>query len=91
MSTVIGWYVGKRMGPATTDWNQAIQDRISNISAIISQITGIKMIGLEQIMVDFIQGLRKFEIDQSKIARKIRITMITFRKSNPVQWTVITD
>ncbi|CEJ94182.1 hypothetical protein VHEMI09730 [[Torrubiella] hemipterigena] len=82
ISTFIGWYVGKRMGPATMGWNQAIQDRISTISAIMGQITGIKMIGLEQIIVDFIQGLRKFEIEKSKIARKIRIIMITFLPIN---------
>lgn len=70
------------MGPATLAWNQAIQDRISGVSAILSQITGIKMIGLEQPILNFVQGLREKEISKSKMARIIRAILIAFCTSN---------
>lgn len=68
------------MGPATADWNQAIQDRLLGVSAIIAQVVGIKMLGLGQPMIDFVQRLREREIVVSKTARKIRIVMVTLRK-----------
>lgn len=58
--------VGKAVGPATSAWNKSIEVRVGQTSGLLAQIKGIKMIGLEKTITDFIQGLRTVEMDVSK-------------------------
>lgn len=61
------------MGPARVKWNAAIEKRVGTTSSMLSQIKGIKMMGL----TDFIHELvRELRVDELKLSMKFRWLLI---------------
>ncbi|KAK1504420.1 uncharacterized protein CCOS01_16872 [Colletotrichum costaricense] len=58
------------MAPARVAWNQGVQKRVSITSSMLTQIKGIKMMGLTDHFSDIIQKLRVSEL---KLSTKFRI------------------
>lgn len=75
--TTVGWFaswqIGKRNGPAYATWNKGIQDRVSEASAAISQMKGIRMIGLDKVVGGCLQSLREEEVHHSFAARVLKV------------------
>ncbi|EFX06639.1 ABC multidrug transporter [Grosmannia clavigera kw1407] len=67
---------GKRTPPRQRRWMQAIQSRLKVTTKAVSEMKGIKMCGLTDIVVKQIQGLRVSEINDQKAFRKLQITNI---------------
>lgn len=72
----IVWKLTRRLGRDTILWNEAIEARISQTGTMLSQITGIKMMGVENQVKTLIQNLRLDEISVSKAARKSIVYMV---------------
>ncbi len=62
-------------------WNEKIEERVTTTSQILSQLRGIKMIAAEHTVGDYLQSLRKEEVDRSKEVRKLGVVTTTSRKS----------
>lgn len=56
----------KRIGPAQAQWNEKVQQRVSMTVQIFKNLKGIKMLGLESAVTDFLQMIRVNEIKSSK-------------------------
>lgn len=70
--------VMRRSRPAFRDWNQSIEDRVSKTSKILAQMVGIKMIGAESAVGEFLQQLRQTEVTFYKKPRQLSIfTLVT--------------
>ncbi|KAJ6788206.1 hypothetical protein PWT90_02171 [Aphanocladium album] len=61
--------IAPRTASRLSKWNKGIEARVSQTAKILPQIKGIKMLGLEQTVIDFIQLLREQEI---RISRSYR-------------------
>lgn len=55
-------YVAKTLSPAQGRWNKATQQRISVINSMLGSIKNIKMLGLQQSIVNHVQDLRNQEM-----------------------------
>lgn len=53
------------MGPARMQWNRAIQERVGETSRMLSQIKGVKMMGLSNWFHDRLLQLRADELELS--------------------------
>lgn len=73
-------FLSKSMAPAMADWNRAVQKRVGDSSMMLSQMKGIKMMGLSDFMFDSIQGLRVYELDLSKRFRWVQSAVATVGK-----------
>ncbi|EGX92245.1 ATP-binding cassette transporter, putative [Cordyceps militaris CM01] len=67
---------GKKVGPSQVTWNKSIEDRVSKTSAILGQIRTIKMVGQGPAATDYIQELRKKEIDESQKYRFLQAALL---------------
>ncbi|KAK3185575.1 hypothetical protein K4F52_005675, partial [Lecanicillium sp. MT-2017a] len=67
--------LGRRFRAAKKAWNDSIQKRVSKTSSILSQVKGIKMMGIESKIADFTQKLREVEIFFSKKARSLNVVI----------------
>ncbi|KAI2469971.1 P-loop containing nucleoside triphosphate hydrolase protein [Annulohypoxylon bovei var. microspora] len=65
-SAIVASYTGKLTPPRQRAWMQAIQNRVGITTNVLSSIRGVKMTGLSGKMVEEIQGLRDFELDECK-------------------------
>ncbi|KAI8313633.1 ABC transporter [Colletotrichum sp. SAR11_59] len=67
------------IGPARMMWNEGVQERVSTTSSMLSQIKGIKMMGLTDYFATMVQQLRVAELDMSKKFRMfiVRIILIS--------------
>ncbi|KAI8198964.1 ABC transporter [Colletotrichum sp. SAR 10_65] len=67
------------IGPARMMWNEGVQERVSTTSSMLSQIKGIKMMGLTDYFATIVQQLRIAELDMSKKFRMfiVRIILIS--------------
>ena len=63
------------MGPARVRWSQAIQERIGATSSSLSQMKGVKMMGLSGTVQATIQKLRSTELDMSTQYRWILVRL----------------
>lgn len=54
------------MGPTRMIWNRAVQKRVAVTSETLSQMKGIKMLGLTDRLSGLVQDLRDAELDFSK-------------------------
>lgn len=72
------------MRPASEAWTAAIQNRVSRTAIVLSDMKAIKMIGLEPVMIKYLQALRTREIQCSIEARKIDIVKVSLRMYSPV-------
>ncbi|KXH55546.1 hypothetical protein CSAL01_07340 [Colletotrichum salicis] len=68
--TALTTKLSTRMAPARVAWNQGVQKRVSITSSMLTQIKGIKMMGLTDHFSDIIQKLRVSEL---KLSTKFRI------------------
>lgn len=58
-------------------WIAAIQKRVGITSDILGTIKGVKMLGLSRALTKQIQGLRDFELAESKKFRRMQILLIS--------------
>lgn len=63
------------MIPARASWNEKIEDRVAKTSNIIAQLKAIKMAGLSEPIVGFIDRLRITEIKTSMRERNLRVVI----------------
>ncbi|KAK7455438.1 hypothetical protein Landi51_02642 [Colletotrichum acutatum] len=68
--TALTTKLSTRMAPARVAWNHGVQKRVSITSSMLTQIKGIKMMGLTDHFSDIIQKLRVSEL---KLSTKFRI------------------
>ncbi|KAM0816280.1 putative ABC transporter FUM19 [Seiridium cardinale] len=69
-------YATDGIGPARAMWNQAVQKRVSSTSSMLSQIKGLKMMGLTDYIAKSIQGLRASELELSKRFRAFIVKIV---------------
>ncbi|OAA39066.1 ABC transporter, transmembrane domain, type 1 [Metarhizium rileyi] len=74
-STLAMYEIGRRMAPARVAWNKEVQNRVSVTSSMLQQIKNIKMIGLQPVVADQVQGLRETEMEYSKRFRVLEVIM----------------
>lgn len=72
VTVVAGSYFGVRVANAFRDWNEAIEDRVSRTSDVVSQLPAIKMHGLGPTMVAYLEQQRDVEIKASKDYRLVQ-------------------
>ncbi|KEY65241.1 hypothetical protein S7711_08779 [Stachybotrys chartarum IBT 7711] len=75
LTTVYGGLISPAMGPAQALWNGAVQQRLGTTSTMLSQMKGIKMVGLERYFHGLVQGLRNKELD---LSLKYRLLLVQF-------------
>lgn len=78
----MSWQIGQRNEPAYAKWNKGIQDRISEATATIAQMKGIRMIGLDKVISGYMQSLREREVRASLTARLLKVAYIIVCESN---------
>nr|XP_036575545.1 Multidrug resistance-associated protein 1-like protein 5 [Colletotrichum truncatum]KAF6782134.1 Multidrug resistance-associated protein 1-like protein 5 [Colletotrichum truncatum] len=65
--------LGKLVPPRQRRWMQAIQKRVGVTTEVINSVKGVKMSGLSGTIQDQVQGLRDFELEESKKFRRVQI------------------
>ncbi|KAK2046745.1 ABC transporter [Colletotrichum somersetense] len=70
---LVGMKTGQLMPPLQRKWMEAIQKRVGITTEIVGSMKGVKMSGLSATVQDQIQGLRDFELDESKKFRRTQI------------------
>ncbi|KXH56884.1 ABC transporter [Colletotrichum salicis] len=73
LSVSAGIRTGQLIPPRQRRWMQAIQKRVGITTEIIGSVKGVKMSGLTSTVQDQVQGLRDFELDESKKFRRVQI------------------
>ncbi|KAK1672356.1 P-loop containing nucleoside triphosphate hydrolase protein [Colletotrichum godetiae] len=73
LSVSAGMRTGQLIPPRQRRWMQAIQKRVGITTEIIGSVKGVKMSGLTSTVQDQVQGLRDFELDESKKFRRVQI------------------
>lgn len=76
VSVIATNYATDGIGPARAMWNQAIQKRVSSTSSMLTQIKGLKMMGLTDYIAKSIQDLRASELELSKIFRAFIVKIV---------------
>ncbi|KAK6210738.1 hypothetical protein LQW54_005943 [Pestalotiopsis sp. IQ-011] len=71
-------------------WIAAIQKRVGITSDILGTIKGVKMLGLSRALTKQIQGLRDFELAESKKFRRIQILLISMNTAPMVTISAVT-
>ncbi|KAJ3492948.1 hypothetical protein NLG97_g5041 [Lecanicillium saksenae] len=66
ITSCCSYLLGSKTGPAMADWNNSIEVRVSKTNEVLSQLPGIKMLGLGPTMRDVIHRLRVQEMETSK-------------------------
>jgi hypothetical protein len=66
------------MGPARIQWNKAIEERVGSVSTMLSQIKGVKMMGLTDFFHDSLHALRIHELKLSVKFRWILVQLNSF-------------
>ncbi|KHO00193.1 ABC transporter, transmembrane domain, type 1 [Metarhizium album ARSEF 1941] len=72
-TSAAGALISPAMGPARVKWNKAIQERVGSVSTMLSQIKGVKMMGLTNFFHDSLQALRIHEL---KLSIRFRWIMV---------------
>ncbi|KID79327.1 ABC multidrug transporter B [Metarhizium brunneum] len=65
VTTISGAMISPHMGPARMQWNRAIQERVGETSRMLSQIKGVKMMGLSNWFHHRLLQLRADELELS--------------------------
>lgn len=78
-----GVRTGQLVPPRQRRWMQAIQKRVGITTEVIGAVKGVKMSGLSGTVRDQIQGLRDFELEESKKFRKVQIANVLIGESHP--------
>ncbi|KAI0846774.1 P-loop containing nucleoside triphosphate hydrolase protein [Daldinia vernicosa] len=74
----VSQYVARNLRSRQGGWNEATQNRISMTSAAISAIKNVKMLGLQDVISERIQGLRQTEL---YMASRVRWMMVAYNAS----------
>lgn len=77
LATGMGILYGKYLTPALRHWNTVIETRVAKTARVLSQLPGIKMLGLAPQMAEFLQYLRVKEIEESRRYRYIQAASIS--------------
>ncbi|EEU41992.1 uncharacterized protein NECHADRAFT_50921 [Fusarium vanettenii 77-13-4] len=77
ITTILSGIISPAMDPATVKWNAAVQKRVGETSSMLSQMKGIKMIGLSDFFHALVQGLRVHELKVSARARWLLVHFVT--------------
>lgn len=80
MSTLWALWFGPRAGHAHKVWNGKSQDRVSQTTQILAQSKQVKLLGLQRILVEYIQGLRVNEIKFSQRFRTVECVIVSMSK-----------
>ncbi|KAM0558381.1 hypothetical protein ACHAPJ_005075 [Fusarium lateritium] len=75
ITTILSGIISPAMEPATVKWNAAVQKRVGETSNMLTQIKGIKMMGLTEFFRQMVQGLRVKEL---KISARFRWLLVHF-------------
>lgn len=73
LTTICAGVIAPKLGPAKVLWNTAIQHRVGDTSNMLSQIKGVKMMGLTDFFLDRLQELRAHELRLSVKFRWIQV------------------
>ncbi|GKT42621.1 ABC transporter atnG [Colletotrichum spaethianum] len=76
LCTALTTKLSARMAPARVAWNQGVQKRVSITSSMLTQIKGIKMMGLTDRFSGIVQKLRASELRLS-VKFRILITILS--------------
>lgn len=68
------------MGPARITWNKAIQERVGETSSMLSQIKGVKMMGLTDFFYNRLLNSRSAELKLSTRYRWLLVQINGFGK-----------
>lgn len=74
-TSIGGAFIAADMGPARIKWSEAIQARIGVTSSSLTQMKGVKMMGLSGFVQASIQELRSSELNMSTKYRWILTRM----------------
>ncbi|KAM0429767.1 hypothetical protein ACHAPT_006373 [Fusarium lateritium] len=75
ITTILSGFVSPAMDPATVKWNAAVQKRVGETSSMLSQMKGIKMMGLGDFFHGLVQSLRVHEL---KVSARFRWLLVDF-------------
>ncbi|KAF5547770.1 Canalicular multispecific organic anion transporter 2 [Fusarium mexicanum] len=75
VTTIPSGIISPAMEPATVKWNEAVQKRVGETSSMLSQMKGVKMMGLTDFFLNMVQGLRVKEL---KVSAKFRWLLVYF-------------
>ncbi|KAF6824602.1 Multidrug resistance-associated protein 1-like protein 5 [Colletotrichum musicola] len=89
-SVLGGVRTGQLVPPRQRRWMQAIQKRVGITTEVISAVKGVKMSGLSGTVRDQIQGLRDFELEESKKFRKVQIANVLIGQFPSIMTPAIT-
>ncbi|KAJ3494502.1 hypothetical protein NLG97_g4037 [Lecanicillium saksenae] len=73
LTTICAGVIAPKLGPAKVLWNTAIQHRVGDTSNMLSQIKGVKMMGLTDFFLARLQELRAHELRLSVKFRWIQV------------------
>ncbi|KAH8707201.1 ABC transporter ecdL [Beauveria bassiana] len=73
LTTICGGIIAPTLGPAKVLWNDAVQERVSDTSNMLSQIKGVKMMGLTNFFLKRLQEKRAHELRLSVKFRWIQV------------------
>ncbi|KAI8713576.1 hypothetical protein NCS52_01302400 [Fusarium sp. LHS14.1] len=77
ITTILSGIISPAMDPATVKWNAAVQKRVGETSSMLSQMKGIKMMGLSDFFHGLVQSLRVHELKVSARARWLLVHFVT--------------
>ncbi|KAH8881646.1 P-loop containing nucleoside triphosphate hydrolase protein [Thozetella sp. PMI_491] len=90
LCTLAGGRIGRRIPPRQRRWMQAIQKRVGVTTEIFGAIKGVKMTGLTEQVSKEIQGLREFELEESKRFRRAQISNILIGQTPSILTPAVT-
>ncbi|CAM1501751.1 Fc.00g037350.m01.CDS01 [Cosmosporella sp. VM-42] len=76
-TTLMSILISPAMGPARVKWSNAIEKRVGTVSSMLSQIKGMKMMGLTDFIHGLVQELRVNELNLSLKFRWLQIQLNT--------------
>lgn len=77
----MGGIISPAMGPARIEWSKAIQERVGATSSMLSQVKGMKMMGLSDFFHKLVQSLRIKELKLSIKFRWLLVQLNTLGKA----------
>ncbi|KAI0126691.1 P-loop containing nucleoside triphosphate hydrolase protein [Xylariales sp. AK1849] len=82
--------MAKMLPPRQRQWISAIQKRVGITSDILGEMKGIKMTGISDPITKQIQGLRDFELAESRKFRKLQIMLVTMNTVPMLSMSAVT-
>lgn len=75
LTTIFAGIIAPKLGPAKVLWNAAIQERVGDTSNMLSQIKGVKMMGLTDFFRSRLEYMRAHELRLSVKFRWIQVIL----------------